>query len=412
MRLNNLLRSARNLNHLFWVVGLSVVFSCTGDTGKSDEKKPLVFGWIPKAKDIKVFDTGHAGATLKATELGVTLRYDAPETIAAPNVGALQSAVVASMVADKVDGIGISCADPSVKDAIDAAVAAGIPTMTWDSDCIDSNRFAFIGIDNLKGGKNGADMLAKSMEAAIANGYTGILVARGGTGPNLAARYDGFRSELALLKMQARYADLHIIGDVTCAETATDCAANLEPIMAAVKNDTACPTGSAGFTLEPGEVSTEACKKIGGVFFVGLWYLLNYCSDSPPESSVTGCSAAGVATNGVPNWTDVSKNMAGTPGRKVVNVAFDTLEFQLDMMREDLLQGLMGQKYWGWGYDTVQMLYDRSTANAAFPSIVDSGIDYVCPNNVSLMKAKWVSGSFTQTLPDCQIGDLVVAQSQ
>ena len=43
----------------------------------------------------------------------------------------------------------------------------------------------------------------------------------------------------------------------------------------------------------------------------------------------------------------------------LVTIAFDTLPVELDYLKGGYLQGLVGQKYWGWGYDTVQMIYDK-----------------------------------------------------
>ncbi len=41
-------------------------------------------------------------------------------------------------------------------------------------------------------------------------------------------------------------------------------------------------------------------------------------------------------------------------------IAFDTLPVELEWVTVGLLHGLVGQKYWGWGYDTVHMLYEHT----------------------------------------------------
>ncbi len=50
---------------------------------------------------------------------------------------------------------------------------------------------------------------------------------------------------------------------------------------------------------------------------------------------------------------------------------------------------LLGQKYFGWGSEPVQILYDiKHGKNPATP-IVDSGVDVVTKENVDDYEAKW-----------------------
>jgi ribose transport system substrate-binding protein len=100
----------------------------------------------------------------------------------------------------------------------------------------------------------------------------------------------------------------------------------------------------------------------------------------------------------MPKWYAAAK--AG----EVKTVVFDTLDFQLDFVRVGMVQGLIGQKYFGWGYDTVQMLFDKVVNDKTFnKDWTDSGIDVVCPNNWQEMRAMWSSNDFTQDLSDCSL---------
>lgn len=81
-------------------------------------------------------------------------------------------------------------------------------------------------------------------------------------------------------------------------------------------------------------------------------------------------------------------------------VAFDTLPVELEYLKEGLLHGLVGQKYWGWGYDTVQMIYDRIVHGKEFDSWTDSGMDIVTAKNVDAMIEAWETSDFTKPLPD------------
>jgi ribose transport system substrate-binding protein len=94
----------------------------------------------------------------------------------------------------------------------------------------------------------------------------------------------------------------------------------------------------------------------------------------------------------MPLWEE-----AGQAGMKTV--AFDTLPVELEYLQEGLLYGLVGQKYWGWGYDTVQMMYDHIVDGKQFESFTNSGMDIVGPNNVEEMAAAWEANDFTQELP-------------
>jgi ribose transport system substrate-binding protein len=88
---------------------------------------------------------------------------------------------------------------------------------------------------------------------------------------------------------------------------------------------------------------------------------------------------------------------------RIKTVVFDTLPWQLDLLKKGKVEGLVGQKYWGWGYDSVTMLRDRILAKKQFESFTDSGLDIVCANNVDQMAAMWTSNNFTQPLTPCSL---------
>ena len=78
-------------------------------------------------------------------------------------------AELTKLVAAKPAGILISVADAAVlQPEIDAAVAAGIPVITIDSDAAASRRLYFIGTNNLEAGRLGGKRLVEKTEAARA----------------------------------------------------------------------------------------------------------------------------------------------------------------------------------------------------------------------------------------------------
>jgi ribose transport system substrate-binding protein len=83
----------------------------------------------------------------------------------------------------------------------------------------------------------------------------------------------------------------------------------------------------------------------------------------------------------------------------MMTVAFDTLPVELDWVKKGKLYGLIGQKYWGWGYDTTQMIFDAIVNGATFESFTNSGMDIVTSNNVDAMATAWETNDFTQPLP-------------
>ena len=98
-------------------------------------------------------------------------------------------------------------------------------------------------------------------------------------------------------------------------------------------------------------------------------------------------------------WEAAAK--AGT----IKTVAFDTLPMELDYVKDGRIVGLVGQKYWGWGYDTVQMIYDKIVNGKTYESFTNSGMDLVDKCNADVMAEMWEKQDFTITLPPlCSAG--------
>jgi ribose transport system substrate-binding protein len=333
---------------------------CSSETSNSKKAPALDFLWIPKELNNQVFETGRQGATNKAealTKLGdydVNIHYFGTES--ATDVEG-QAEVVRQAEALGVEGVAISCNAPEgLRAAIDEVTAAGIPVMTFDSDSPESSRFTYLGVDNEQGGGLAARILGEVMvdssrrKVALISGVQGAA--------NLEARVAGFQTTLA-----REFPNLEIVGTVYCDDQGIKAASLIEGLLA---NN----------------------PDLGGFFFVGLWPMFA-CEN-------TDCSAR------MPLW-----NAAARAG-SVKTVAFDTLEFQLSFVQEGMVSGLIGQKYWGWGFDAVQMLYDRVVNHKQFQDWTDSGIDVVCPNNYSEMVRMWQENDFTSPLTPCEINGVTL----
>ena len=131
----------------------------------------------------------------------------------------------------------------------------------------------------------------------------------------------------------------------------------------------------ASRSVEVVEKVMEEHPDLDGWFFVGLW----------PVFAGRGA---------MPHWEEAAQK------RHMITIAFDTLPLEIALMEDGFFQGLVGQKYWGWGYDTIGMLYDHVLYDREFDDFTDSGLDIVTPLNVAAMKKSWETNDFSQPLPD------------
>jgi ribose transport system substrate-binding protein len=301
----------------------------------------LTIAWIPKALNNPVFETGKVGAEKKAKELSDKGPVQVEILYTAPTKSdiAEQAAVMEGVISKKVSAIGVSCNEPKgCEDPINKAVEAGIPVMTWDSDSPNSKRFTYLGVDNKEGGKAAADL----MKMALPNGGKVALLTGVPGAANLEARIAGFKEGIQGSKIE-------VVDVVSC-------------------ND----------DIQKGvQVVEETMTKypdLNGWFLVGLW----------PVFAGEGA---------MPKWEEATKK-----GMK--SIAFDTLPVELEWVQKGMLYGLVGQKYFGWGYDTVQMIYDLIINGKKFEPFTNSGMDIVTSCNVDAMSEAWKSMDFTKPLPD------------
>jgi ribose transport system substrate-binding protein len=307
-----------------------------------DGRPTLTLAWVTKNLGNPVFDHGYAGARQKAAELSEAGPYNVElVTVGPTSADAMeQTRVLDDLIARRVDGIAVSCNDPTACiDPINRAVAAGIPVMTWDSDAPDSGRFTFLSIDNEAAGRRAAELLIAAIgetgEVAIITGVPG--------GLNLEQRVAGFRD------VMAGYPGITIVAEVATNEDINRGVQGVEEVM-------------------------QAHPELRGWFFAGMWPL--------------------VADRGaMPLWEAASRS-----GR-LKTVSFDTLPFQLELLRDGYLEALIGQKYWGWGYESIQIVYDEVTGARDVPPFIDTGMDIVTANNVDAMIRAWEQNDFQTPLP-------------
>jgi len=105
-----------------------------------------------------------------------------------------QIQIVEELIASRVDGIALCATDPqALIPLVDKAIAAGIPTIAFESDMPRSGRLCFLGTDNYKAGREAG----KAMKEALgkAGGKVAIFVGRIDA-QNARDRRQGFLDEV------------------------------------------------------------------------------------------------------------------------------------------------------------------------------------------------------------------------
>jgi ribose transport system substrate-binding protein len=332
--------SPSRFSRLFVCFAILALAACAAPA--APPRPRLTLAWVTKSLGNPVFDHGYRGARQKAAELSASGPYEVELIAVGPTAADAveQARVLDDLIARRVDGIAVSCNDPTAcVDPINRAVAAGIPVMTWDSDAPESRRFTFLSIDNYAAGRRAAELLVAATgpvgKVAIITGVPG--------GLNLEQRVAGFRD------VMAGYPDIEIVAEVATNEDISRGVQGVEEVM-------------------------QAHPDLDGWLFAGLWPL--------------------VADRGaMPLWEQASRS-----GR-LKTVCFDTLPFQLELLRDGYLTALIGQKYWGWGYDSIQIVYDAVVHGKQFPPTIDTGMDIVTANNVDAMLRAWETNDFQTPLP-------------
>ena len=92
----------------------------------------------------------------------------------------------------------------------------------------------------------------------------------------------------------------------------------------------------------------------------------------------------------VGGWPVFTRNaLAGVDSSKTKVISFDTISPALDLLREGKVQVLLGQKYFGWGSESVRLLREITNGQRPAMAIIDSGVDVVTKQNVDAYEQQW-----------------------
>jgi len=299
--------------------------------GKKQEEKKLVFAFVPKLLDNPVFQLAWQGAQGAAKDLGAG-KIEVQRFAPVKSDAVEQAQIIESLIEKKVDGIAVSVNDAdALTESINKAVDAGIPVVCFDSDAPRSKRFAYYGTANFPSGKQMAERLVNMMGT---KGNVAILMGTPGA-PNLEERRQG------ILEYLKNYPDIKVVATEYCYDDVNKGVSVMEAAM-------------------------QAHPDLKGWILPGAWALF-----TPPPGPFA----------------------AKKPGDLIV-VSIDALPEQLDYVRQGYVQVLMGQKLWGWGYESVRLLKEFKEGKIPAQPVIDSGLDIITKENVEEYAEKWKTGKF------------------
>jgi ribose transport system substrate-binding protein len=91
----------------------------------------------------------------------------------------------------------------------------------------------------------------------------------------------------------------------------------------------------------------------------------------------------------VGGWPVFTKNaLAAVPASTKV-ISFDTIPPAPELLKAGKVQVLLGQKYFGWGSESVRLLAEIKAGKMPANPIIDSGVDIVTPANVDQYVIGW-----------------------
>ena len=177
----------RLLSLLFCAALLSLLLGC----GESRHAPDEVYYLVGSNLKLHYWQTAKAGFLQGLKHVQVRGEAVGPETYDPQAEKAEFQRLLSLKV--KPAGILVSPADPELmKSDIDAAISAGIPVLTFDSDSPSSSRFTFIGTNNYQAGQMAARVAVKLLQ-----GKGNLVVMTMPNQANLAERLQGYRSVFA-----------------------------------------------------------------------------------------------------------------------------------------------------------------------------------------------------------------------
>jgi ribose transport system substrate-binding protein len=297
------------------------------------------FALVPKAMNNPFFDQARDGCKQAEAELdGVECLYIGPSE----HTEQEQVQIVVDLITRGVDGIAVSPSNaPAIARVLERARAAGIPTLTWDSDLLEEDRewrATYIGTRNYEIGVRQAEIARR-----LKPGGGSLCIQSGGpAASNHNERMQGIRDALS-----GR--------------------ASEEPPGRRLEGEGGW-TEVAGCPLYSNDDLPLAVNQLEDV-------LARY-----PDLD------AFIVTGGFPQFVaGAYRQVAERHGERIrsgatVLIAADTLPMQMELLRDGLSHGQVGQRPYEMGYRAMYALRDLAQGRP-LPDPLHTGIDVCLPEN-------------------------------
>jgi ribose transport system substrate-binding protein len=291
-----------------------------------------VFALVPKAMNNPFFDQARDGCMKAAQEIGgIQCLYIGPPDATEQE----QVELIQDLITRKVDGIAVSAANaPAIAKVVARAKEANIPVITWDSDLLPEDkalRSTYIGTVNEQIGIE----VAKRAMTLKPNGGSFCIQSGGPAAQNMNERLKGMLETLPKDKWQ------QVAG---------------------------CPVyNNDDFPLSLSQLADILAKypKIDAVLDAG----------GAPQM-VTQAYRSLMA-----KYSDRLKS------HDLIMLFVETLPMQMDLLREGLSDGQIGQRPYQMGYRAMFVLNDLKQGKSV-PDPITIGLDVCTPDNAADCRAK------------------------
>jgi ribose transport system substrate-binding protein len=327
---------------LKYLTGTAIVAGllAIGAAGAMAQQK-FTFALVPKNMNNPFFDQARDGCKKAESESNGAFEcmYIGPGEHGG---GEEQVQIVQDLVAKKVDGIAVSPSNAAAMAvALQAAKEANIPVLTWDSDMLPENkdlRIAYVGTKNYDIGVN----LAKIVQQLKPKGGTICIQSGGAAAANHNERMQGIRDTLSGKQSAASPGDRL--------------------------------NGENGWT------EADGCPLYTDDDFPRSVQQLEDTLGKLPDLD------AFVPTGGFPQFipdayrATVSKYKDRIDSGKLALVVADTLPVQMELMKEGLSKGQVGQRPFEMGYKTMMFFKDMKDGKAGPTDPTYTGLDVCTPD--------------------------------
>lgn len=331
------------------MAGAALALALASFAGGASAKDKYVFALVPKNMNNPFFDQARDGCKKAEAESNGKLEcmYIGPGEHGG---GEEQVQVVLDLIAKKVDGIAVSPANAAAMGkALQKAKAAGIPVLTWDSDLLEKDRalrIAYVGTYNYDIGVN----IAKIVQTIKPKGGTICIQSGGAAAANHNERMQGIRDTLSGAKSKEAPGERL--------------------------------TGQNGWT------EVDGCPLYTDDDFPkSVQQLEDILAKYPKLDAFT-------PTGGFPQFIPkayakvVEKHKARLDDKSLALVVADTLPVQMDLMREGLSLGQVGQRPFQMGYETMNFMLQMAEGGEKPKDPTYTGLDVCTPETIDTCIAK------------------------